>query len=725
VENLSLDKYTKLIVKNRKIITLFMLGMFIFTIFYSLFFYKSNYQSSAKILIKNKPQISFVTELNANSTDFLPGENKNPILTQMEVLTSADIARNVINKLSKEEFLNKYPPDKMVKILKKHIKLKNPAGTDIIKMTVSWNKPDEAQKIAQAYIDSYYNYNVKVNQISVAQTKEYISKQLDKSNKELAGIREKIQNYRKNNESVNIEEEAGSTIEQISKLEGSISETNSKLASERGKSYALSNKIGITAKKALDNVAVGQDTIITTLRQNLYDNQQKFATLNAKYPPTNIQMKSLNDNILEIKNQINTQMIATVGKTLTGANSTIADPVRTQLVQDLIASQTNVRAFASEKAALENNLKELKVKLSKLPEKQKTLQKLLQDEAVTSSIVQTLNAKLIEAQIKQSEIVSGINIVENPAIPASASFPTLLHLFLIFELIGVLLGIATILGIYYIEDICQGTTELEEITQAPVFGVIPWLNSVSYKNYSQNSDISIAYQRIMTSLKIKSCKKNINAIAFSSAELEKKRSIISVNVAQQLAKSNNSVVVIDADYRDGCIEEEFGIKKQNNQDLTSLLINMQNMVNKGHQEDEIINLITGSLVQIAEYDNLFILPNINNNENPYEVLTTPAFQMLIEYLKKKFDFVLVDTPPMLAVPDAITISQNLDGIVLLCGIKTSRSNLRRIYKACKDNYIELLGTVARDAVPEFEVPDRQSIKRFNLGMDDELEPENS
>ena len=62
--------------------------------------------------------------------------------------------------------------------------------------------------------------------------------------------------------------------------------------------------------------------------------------------------------------------------------------------------------------------------------------------------------------------------------------------------------------------------------------------------------------------------------------------------------------------------------------------------------------------------------------------------------------------------------------MLLCGIKTSRSNLRKIRKICDDNYIKLLGAIARDTIAEHDIPENQYIRQFSVDEED-IESQNT
>ena len=207
---LSLEKYTKLVIKDWKIIVYFRACMLFLTIIYGLFMYKPNYKSNVEILVKNQPQVSFVTELNSENLTPL-NQNDNPVLSQIEILSSFDLIDKIINKLEKDsDFLqknpnfSKYTVDQLEDNFKQIIKLKNPPGTDVITMSICWNNPDDAKKIAKYYLDTYLAFDSNLNKKAVAQMRLYIKKQLAKSTNDLAKIRNDIRTYRKNNKSVDV-----------------------------------------------------------------------------------------------------------------------------------------------------------------------------------------------------------------------------------------------------------------------------------------------------------------------------------------------------------------------------------------------------------------------------------------------------------------------------------------------------------------------------------------
>jgi len=722
MEYMSFNKYLKILIKRWKIILYFTIAFMVLAILYGLIFFSPTYKSEAKILLKQDNSNTYVTELNSDNEISPLGQNKNPILTQIEVLNSNDMSVKIADKLSKESGFSDIPEKNLLILIKKSFKFDNPPGTDIIEITTEWDNPEDAQKISKNLLESYYSYNETLHKKSVASTKSYIEKQLKDTDKQLLSIREEIEKYRTKNSSINIDLEAQSIIGQTERVENLISDVNVSLSAANKKVKELSENLGVDLIKAVDSVAIGQSQSLVKLNQTLLDDQQKLASYRIKYPDSTPQIKTLLSEIKEIKAQIEKEMIALIGKNSVDAkNSIIADSVRAGMVDEYVRNSVDLKSFMSQRTTLQENLNKLNTNQKLIPEIQKNLQSMQEKEKNLALISETLNAKLVEANIKESSIVSNIDVVESPTLPIRESFPTFFHILAIFIFIGMLMGVSVVIGLYYIEDVCEGSKDLEEIIQAPILGIIPWLINNTYNNfltdYNPHSVVAIIYQKIAASIKIKCYKKNINSIGIISAELEKRRSIVAASLANTFTKSEDKVILIDTDFRDGSLTREFNEDFSQYPDITDLILELSKTNDENTNYNEIISKY---VVQIKGQKNLFLIPNNNKIDNPYEVLNNETFPKLMQILKSNFDFVIVDTPPILAVADSIIASQHVGGLIVLCGIKTSRSNLRRIRKICDENYVEILGAVARDTLTELEVPENMYIKQLSGNIQENI-----
>lgn len=720
MEQLSLNKYFNILIDGWKKIAV-CTGVFLgIAIIFGIFLYSPSYESVSKLLIEDSRSTTFIVDLDSDRSLQTMGSNKNPIMTQMQILTSLDMAERVYLKLKDEVPFNKYKPEQIILAFNESIKLDNPPATDIIEFSARWKSPDDAQKIVKNYIKAYYDYNTELNKKSIIQVKSYINEQLTLSQAELKEVRNKIKDYKKENESIDIGTETVSVVQQITNAENLISNIKAQINYHEGKTNELSKKLNIlpvAIDQIIDSVALGQNTNLISLQNTLNESQQQYASFKIRYPENTLKMRSLGENISEIKRQIETQMISTIGKTIEdNETSLISDSVRTEIISNLVNSQTELFSLKSQKKSLENTLSELKTKQEFIPKKQKILTEYLQKEDTLRSIVDALSTKLVEAKIRESEIVSNVSVIQNPTLPIGASFPTLFHIMAIFVIIGGLLGYAVVLGLYFLKDTAQGANELEDVIKAPILGVIPWLSNNSYNRIGADiTPLSIAgiiYQKIITSIKIKCIKQKINVIGISSVDFRKNRSVISANIAKTLARCNYSVLVINADFRGGNIADEFNLDSNDLPDLTELLLNSKKLLEIETGSD-VQKEVAKYIVSIPECKKLFLMSNKSISDNPSELIMGYSFSLLIQTLKDKFDYIIVDTPPILAVSDSISIAQYLDGLAVICGVQTSRSMLRKVRKLCDDNYVNLIGAIARDTVSELEIPESQYVQELS------------
>jgi capsular exopolysaccharide synthesis family protein len=99
-------------------------------------------------------------------------------------------------------------------------------------------------------------------------------------------------------------------------------------------------------------------------------------------------------------------------------------------------------------------------------------------------------------------------------------------------------------------------------------------------------------------------------------------------------------------------------------------------------------------------DNLWLLTSGGRSKSPTELLENPVFPLLLERLKKQFDLVVIDSPPMGAVTDAMLIAERADEVVYVCRFNRAyRKHIRLYIKALREGKNELLGVVLNGLSP--------------------------
>lgn len=175
------------------------------------------------------------------------------------------------------------------------------------------------------------------------------------------------------------------------------------------------------------------------------------------------------------------------------------------------------------------------------------------------------------------------------------------------------------------------------------------------------SNFAECYRAIRTALLLSSADPNLKAVAISSPLPEDGKTATLVNLAIVLAQAGKKVLAVDADFRKPRLHRIFGVKN---------LGGLTNYLTGGVELKE--------LVKTTSLPNLFLINAGPVPPNPAELLSSGRMAELVKQLRSYFDYILFDTPPLLAVADAAALGSMIDGMILIVwGGRTSRETLAK------------------------------------------------
>ncbi len=677
--------------RNSKFMFIFTIAGIIAGILYACIIFKPAYKAQAKLLIKNPAQTAFVNY--KNGTADISIEDRNFIFTQMEILKSEQLASKVWKKIKEKHNLN-YKDREGIEKVKNAISVNNPGNTNVIKLTASWLKPEIAQAIALSAISAYRDLSIDIE----SGDRLAVEKKLQQTQQELLKVRNKIKDFKKKNSTIDLEQEAKDLTARIMTLENKQQELDLAAATEAYKINTIARNLDIQDYDIKRTAAAGN---IINLSSKLEALQDQLAGLSTKYTELHPDVKNIKSRIERLEGQIQNQLELSLGNKLKNNKLKVSDPVRVGMMEVLISSKEKYKQLQAQNQNLVRTLKELEQKRSEIPQRQFILKDYEQQEASLINIVNNLKSKQAELHIKEAEIPVSARILDSPAIPASVTFPGRLEVIMIVKFFFGLLASMFILTREYLKNSYSDAEEMEKDLNTPVLGVIPWLDielydeqDVMYAIEETASFYSLAYQKTVSGMRIKGDFRNNRAISFTSSEFSKNRSTIIMNIAYSLSRTGESVVVMDADFRTPSIGKDMNFDVNSKYSLAQLLA----LINKDIQEtggfdEEKINLYTRSIPNVNKF---FIIPNSGNVADPCEFLYSQAFEYLVKTLKNKYDWVLIDSPPAMAVPDAFMAGRYADGTIIISGLETNKSVLRKIHRQFKDYNISVLGVIARE-----------------------------
>jgi len=270
------------------------------------------------------------------------------------------------------------------------------------------------------------------------------------------------------------------------------------------------------------------------------------------------------------------------------------------------------------------------------------------------AILQTIAARQRETSMNSNIETQNARIVDSAA-PAPESKPISpnVPLNLGLGLAGGLgLGLAFAFFVAFIDDRVKSSFDIEGVVGLPLIGIIPQIKRMEQPEKAQivanNGDrqVAEAFLTLHSSLRLKDESKNARCILVTSTIPGEGKSFTTTNLALTFAAHGEKVIVVDCDLRKPNIHKSFRIE------------NLRGVIDVCAGKSTIDEVVVRNI-----HPNLDVLPAGGRAKNPTQILNSKGFELMIAELRKKYDRVFVDTPPLAAVSDALIILPLVDGSI--------------------------------------------------------------
>ncbi len=262
--------------------------------------------------------------------------------------------------------------------------------------------------------------------------------------------------------------------------------------------------------------------------------------------------------------------------------------------------------------------------------------------------------------------------------------------------LGILVFVGVAIGLSFIDDRIKSAWDVESFIGANLLGIIPDLGSLKDdEKYSMMLDNKQApgveaFLSVYSSIKIHSKLDFPKSILVTSTIPGEGKTLISCNVAGCFARHGKKTLLIDCDLRRPMLHRHF--KQQNTAGLITWFEAGAPL------EGNLATHPSLGVVRISE--NLSLLCSGGRSKSPTELLENPVFGQLLERLKKEYDLVIVDSPPLGAVTDSVLIAERVDEVVYVCRFNRAyRKHIRLYMRTLRQGKNEVLGIVLNGLSP--------------------------
>lgn len=481
--------------------------------------------------------------------------------------------------------------------------------------------PLRAEHVINGVIDAYDRDAIEDKQAVSNLTEEFIKERLQTLGEELNNADVDIASYKQDNSLYSPSQEASLRAEETAKL----------------KENALSLEANMEMTKYILNYLRDSDKTNSLIPASAVSISGVSAGLVA-------QIDQYNKSLLEYK-----RLLAASSP----SNPTIID------LGNQIAGLHNAVI-----ASLESHIESLKLRKDQIKREQRAVDKRLQSsptmemellskarqQKVKEELYIYLLTKLEENALSEATAESNARVIDHAYgsnIPVSPRSTIIL-------LFAIIIGCCIPLAVLYLQQIMNTSVrsrrDLDDVLTIPFLGDIPQYsgklgNGIVVREDSRDA-LSEAFRMLRTNLSFMSVNKDIKVMMFTSSVPHNGKSFVSSNFAYTLATSGKSVVIIDLDLRLRTLSKSMG-QRNNRRGITSYL---------SGKIDSIDDIITPS-EQSTNLGFIFAGPK---PPNPTDMLMSERMDTLIEALRQKYDYIIIDSVPAMAVADALVLDRLVD-----------------------------------------------------------------
>jgi polysaccharide biosynthesis transport protein len=499
-------------------------------------------------------------------------------------------------------------------------------------VAVSYRHPDPiiAARVANMFVDELIQWNSRVRIDDTIRGVEDLQIRVEQQRKRVDEQASALAEYRRKNDMVSLDQRRDIITEKLKQLSSFVTANSTRLAEAEIRHLQVQERIASGGDLA-ELPFIGQSPIISQLTQQVASHKIAIAQLSERYRERHPRMIEATNSLAQAERELT--------RALASAAATVAAEFESARRND---TESRVALKRAEDATLD---------LDRLAVQYQAQER---DFKINEQILGEIVARMRETNMIATMELQNVRKVDTavPAAPGRYVSPNNTLNIGVGVVGGLGLGLAFAFFVAFIDDRVKSSFDIESVVGLPLLGIIPQIKKMEQADKAQivvnNADrqVAEAFLTLHSSLRLRDDAKDAKVILTTSTIPGEGKSFTTTNLALVYAAHGDRVCIVDCDLRKPNIHKSF--RRENLKGVIDVCAGSATL-------DEVI------LREV--HPNLDIVPTGGRAKNPTQILNNKAFEVLISDLRKRYDRIFIDTPPLAAVSDALVVLPLVDGSI--------------------------------------------------------------
>ena len=591
----------------------------------------------------------------------LPGENvRDPepyYQTQFRILTGRELARRTATALGlgrEPEFAGAaHDPGALVSAFMARVSAEPVKSSRLVDVGFVSADPRLAARAANQLTRDYVDQNAEVRRANLTSSITWLDQELERQRRRVEDSERAMATYRERQNALSLQDSQNIVVARLNSLNDAATRARTTLAQKE----SLYDQVkGLSPGEAADTIpAIQQNSFIQSLKAHVADLERERANLSERYGERHPEIIKVNASIRDSRRQLEAEITKAV------------DAVR-----------KDYQTALAEERSLERSLDDQKGAALSLSRKNVSYTVLEREAQSNRQVYESLLQRQKELQVLASSRGNNVRLVDVAEVPRAPFLPDMRRSLMMATLAGFGLALGLVAGLTYLDDTVKTPEDVAQKLQVPFLGMVPKVpGSRALLSGDVPHTFGEAFRSLRTALAFSSGAATSRVVVVTSSQPLEGKTTTASNLAIALALGGEKVLLVDADLRRPNLHTTLGI---------------DNSVGLSH-------LLTGQAsprdaIRDSGTPNLWVMTAGQVPPNPSELLASDRMKALLGPSSEWFDWVVVDTPPVLAVTDAVILAPLAAGVAFVIRSEmTPRRHVRRALDTLMSGAPRLHGVV--------------------------------